>query len=163
MIEQEFEQSGDASRPSVRQLLVVGGAGIGWFYGCACRGSGQRGRTLSGLGEHFIDVVDELGEGFALAVARMLQGHLEVGANHARVASEDDDAVGQQDGFFDIVGDQKDGLGRNGLLLPQLEQFAAQVLCGEYVERGEGLVHEEYFRLDDESTGEADALAHTAG
>ncbi len=88
---------------------------------------------------------------------------LEVGADVAGIAAEDDDAVGEQDGFFDVVGDDEDGLGGDGLLLPELEQFAAQVFGGEHVERGEGLVHEEDFRLDDQGAGEADALPHAAG
>jgi hypothetical protein len=81
----------------------------------------------------------------------------------AGIAAQHDDAVGQQDGFFNVVGDEEDGLGGHGLVGPQLQQFAAQVLGREHVERGEGLVHEEHFRLDDQGAGKADALLHAAG
>ena len=102
-------------------------------------------------------------EGFGLAVARLRQLHLEVGADVAGIAAEHDDAIGQQHGFFNVVGDDEDGLGGHGFLGPQLQQFAAQVLGGEHVERGERLVHEEHFRLDDQGARKADALPHAAG
>ena len=89
--------------------------------------------------------------------------HPEIGADVAGIAAQHDDAVGQQHRLLDVVGDEEDGLGGHGLLGPQLQQFAAQVLGGEHVERGEGLVHEEDFRLDDQGAGEADALPHAAG
>ena len=81
----------------------------------------------------------------------------------AGIAPQHDDAVGQQDGFLNVVGDEEDGLGGHGLVGPQLQQLAAQVLGGEHVEGGERLVHEEHFRLDDQGAGKADALLHAAG
>ena len=71
--------------------------------------------------------------------------------------------VGEQDGLFDVVGDDEDGLGGDGLLLPELEEFGAEVFGSQDVEGAEGLVHEEDFGLDNEGAGEADALAHAAG
>jgi hypothetical protein len=93
----------------------------------------------------------------------MLQSDLEVSANDAGVATEDNDAVGEQDGLFNVVGDDEDGFCRNGLLLPEFEQLGAKILRGEDVEGGEGLVHEEDFGLDYEGACESDALAHAAG
>ncbi len=116
-----------------------------------------------GAGEDLVDVVDELGEGLGFAVAGLRELDAEIGADVAGIAAEDDDAVGEQDGFFNVVGDDEDGLGGHGLLGPELEEFGAEVFCGEDVEGGERLVHEEDFRLDDEGAGEADALAHAAG
>ena len=124
---------------------------------------GRLGGRDIGLGEHLVDVVDELREGLGFAVAGLGKLHLEVGADVAGIAAQHDDAVGQQHGFFNVVGDQEDGLGGHGLVGPQLQQFAAQVLGGEHVERGEGLVHEEDFGLDDQGAGKADALLHAAG
>ena len=57
----------------------------------------------------------------------------------------------------------KTDLRGHGLLRPELQQFAAQVLRGKHVEGREGLVHEEHLGLDDESARKADALAHAAG
>jgi len=122
-----------------------------------------RGGNDFGACEDFVDVVDEVGEGFGFAVAGMGYLDLEIGADVAGIAAEDNDAVGEQDGFFDVVGDDEDGLGGHGLLGPEFEEFAAEVFGGEDVEGGEWLVHEEDFRLDDEGAGEADALAHAAG
>ena len=79
------------------------------------------------------------------------------------IAAQHDDAIGQQHGFLDVVGHDEDAPRGHGLLGPQLEQFAAQVLGGEHVERGEGLVHEQHFRLDDQGARKADALLHAAG
>ena len=116
-----------------------------------------------GPGQHLVDVVDQLRERRRLAVARLRQRDPEIGADVAGIAAQHDDAVGQQHGLFDVVGDEEDGPGGDGLLLPQLQQFAAQVLRGEHVERGERLVHEEDFRLDHQRAREADALLHAAG
>jgi hypothetical protein len=104
-----------------------------------------------------------LREGLGLAVARLRKLHLEVGADVAGIAAQHDDAVGQQHGFFNVVGDDEDGLGGHGLVGPQLQQFAAQVLGGQHVERGERLVHEEDFGLDHQGAGKAHALPHAAG
>ena len=124
-------------------------------------------RHIAGLhvwpGEHVIDVVNELGEDERLAVARLREGDAEIDADMAGIAAEHDDAVGQQDGFFDVVGYEKDGAGGDGLLLPQLQEFAAEVLRGEHVEGGEGLVHEKDLRLNNERAGKADTLPHAAG
>jgi hypothetical protein len=49
------------------------------------------------------------------------QGDFEVGANDAGVAAEDDDAVGEQDGLFDVVGDEEDGFGGDGFFLPEFQ------------------------------------------
>ena len=114
-------------------------------------------------GQHLVDVVHVSGELGGLAVARARHGEREVGANAAGVFAQHDDAVGQQHGLLNVVGDDEDGLGGNGLLAPELQQFAAQVLGGEHVESGEWLVHEEDFGFDDEGAGKADALLHAAG
>ena len=81
----------------------------------------------------------------------------------SRIAPQHNDAVGEQDGFFNVVGDDEDAPGGHGLLGPELEEFAAQVLGRENVERGEGLIHEQDLRLDDQGPGKADPLLHAAG
>ena len=86
-----------------------------------------------------------------------------IGAHTSRISAENDHAVGQQNRLFDIVRDDENGAGRHLLAEPQFEQLIAQVLGGEHVERGERLVHEKDFRLDDQSAGETDALLHASG
>src|SRR6185437_14392770 len=93
----------------------------------------------------------------------MGERYLEVRANMAGIASEDDDAVGQQNSLFDVVGDDEDRFGRDRLLLPKLQQLAAQIFGGQNIERGEWLVHEEDLRLHNQRSREADALAHASG
>ncbi len=81
----------------------------------------------------------------------------------AGIASQHDHAIGQQHGLFNIVGHDEDARGRHLLVEPQLQQLGAQVLGGQHVERGEGLVHEKHFRLDHQRARKADALLHAAG
>ena len=102
-------------------------------------------------------------ECLGLAVARLRNLHLEVGADVSRIAAQHDDAIGQQNRFLNVVRHDENGLGGHGLLGPQLQQFAAQVLGGKHVERGERLVHEKDFRLDDQGARKADPLPHAAG
>ncbi len=98
-----------------------------------------------------------------MAVARARHGDAEIGADAAGILAQHHHPVGQQDRFFDVVGDDEDGAGGHFLAVPELEQLRAQVLGGEHVERGKRLVHEEHFRLHDQCAGEADALLHAAG
>ncbi len=93
----------------------------------------------------------------------MCEGNLEVGSHMARVTAQHNNPVGEKHRFFDIVRHNKNGAGGYRLLLPQLKQLAAKVFGRQHVERGERLVHEEYFRLDNKCAGKADALAHSAG
>src|SRR6266481_1569305 len=113
--------------------------------------------------EHAIDGVNELDEARGLAVSRLSDVHREISVNVSGVAAEDDDAVGENDGFFNIVGDDENGAGGDFVFEPELEQLAAERFAGEHVERGEGLVHEQDFGLDDESARDANALLHAAG
>ena len=116
-----------------------------------------------GTREDAIDLVDKLNEAGGFAVARMRHVHGKIGMDVGGIAAEDDDAVGENDGLFDIVSDDEDGARGNFVIEPEFEKFAAERFGGEHVERGEWLVHEENFGLDDESAGDADALLHAAG
>ena len=160
VVQQQLQQAGDAARPRVRQLLVMHLPLVA--DGLARRRAGQRRRLRVGLGQHLVDVVHQLRKRRRLAVARMLQRHLEVRAHMPGIAPQHDDAVRQQHRLFDVVGHQKDRLGRNRLLLPQLQQFAAQVLRRQHVERGERLVHEQHLRLDHQRARKSDPLPHAA-
>ncbi len=124
---------------------------------------GRLGGGYIGLGENLVDVIDQLCEGLGLAVAGLRQLHAEVRADVARIASQHDNAVGQQDGFFNIVRHQEDGLGGHGFVGPELQQFGAQVLGCQDVERAEGLVHEEDLGFHNQRTGKAHALPHSTG
>src|ERR1019366_4619014 len=131
---EQFEQAAHGTGARVRQHLP------GRFGG-----GGGRGGDQVGLSHQLVDVVDveqELGGG---AVAGLGQGNGEIGAHARGVAAEDQDAIGQQHGFLDVVGDHENALGGNFLLGPELQEFAAPVLGGEHVERGEGFVHDEDF------------------
>ncbi len=88
--------------------------------------------------------------------------HAKVGADVAGIAAQHNDAVGQQHRFFNIVRHQEDGLGGHGLVGPQLQQFAAQILGGQHIQSAEGLVHEEHLRLDHQGARKTHPLLHSA-
>jgi hypothetical protein len=90
------------------------------------------------LRHDFVNVVDELDKTGRLAVARLRQLELEVGADASRIPPQNDHAVSQQNGLFDVVCDHEDRASRHLLAQPQFKQFTAQVLSGKDVERGKG-------------------------
>ena len=116
-----------------------------------------------GAREDAIDFVDQRDEAGGLAVAGMRNVYGKVGVNVSGVAAKDDDAIGENDRFFDIMRNDENGARGNLVPEPEFQKFAAQRFRSEYVERGERLVHEKHFRLDDQRTGHADALLHAAG
>ena len=126
-------------------------------------GFGLRGGHEVGLGEDAINVVDGFVEAQVEVLAGVGYADPEIGADAAGILSQHHHAVGQGDGFFDVVGDEEDGAGGHFLAEPQFHQLAAQVFGGEHVERGERLVHEEDFGLHDQGAGKPDALFHAAG
>ena len=73
---------------------------------------------------------------------------------------EEDDALGQVEGFVEIVGDQQDGFADAG---EQVAQHGLHLGAGEGIERAEGLVHQQDAGIGGEGAGEADALALAAG
>jgi len=78
---------------------------------------------------------------------------------------EQHDALGEIEGFIEIVGDEQDGLLRLGFI-QRIEKVAEHVLhfgAGEGIEGAERLVHEKDFGVGGECAGEADALALAAG
>ncbi len=106
--------------------------------------------------------IDKLDKFRRLAVARMRDLHGEVGVDVRGIAAENDDAVREDDGFFDVVSNDENGARRNFVLEPEFEKFAPQRFRGEDVERRERFVHEENFRLDHQRAGDTDALLHAA-
>src|SRR6267143_5241905 len=115
------------------------------------------------LREDAVDRIDQLEEVGAFAVARMRNVNFEVRVNMRGVAAEYDDAVGEDDRFFNIVSHDENRARGNFVTEPELEELAAKSLRGEDVQRGERLVHEEHFGLDDECARDTDTLLHAAG
>ncbi len=73
-----------------------------------------------------------------------------------RPGRHDDDAIRQRDGLFQIVGHEHDRL---LVLRPQVEQKVAHDDTRLRIERAEGLVHQQIFRIADQHLRKADALA----
>jgi hypothetical protein len=122
----------------------------------------RRGHQV-GLREHAVNVIHGFQEARILMVARPRHGDAEIGADVPGILPQHHHAVGQRHRFFDVVSDDEDRARGHFLAVPKFQQFRAQVLRGEHVERGERLVHEEHFRLHHQRAGEADALLHAAG
>jgi len=68
----------------------------------------------------------------------------------ARARGHGDDAVGQQDGFQDIVRDEHDGAAGRA---PDTVELTLQHLARLRIEGGERLVHQNHRRLVDEHAG----------
>ena len=114
-------------------------------------------------GHDAVDLVDQCFAERRAPVPRPRQVDGELGADPSRVGRQDEDAVGEQDGFFDVVGDDEHRACGEVVARPEGEELGAEVLGGEDVERGERFVHEQRVGFDDERACEADALAHAAG
>src|SRR5438046_9893186 len=80
--------------------------------------------------------------------------NFEVRVDMRGMAAENDDTVGEDDGFFDIVSNDENRARGNLLTEPELEELAAEGFRREDVKRGERLVHKEHFGLDDERSEE---------
>ncbi len=113
-------------------------------------------------GHEHVDLVDQRGEVRVVAVARLGQQARDLGADPARVGPEHEDAVRQDHRLFDVVRHDQHRLRREVVVVPEPQQLGPQVLRGEHVEGGEGLVHEQRVGFDDQRAGEADPLAHPA-
>src|SRR6266850_1698156 len=92
-----------------------------------------------------------------VARAGKVDAHLFADASGA--GGEDDDAVAEEDGLFDVVGDEDDGLAR---ALPELDQFFLHGLARLRIEGAEGLVHQQHLGIDRQHARKRHALLHSA-
>lgn len=76
------------------------------------------------------------------------------------VFAEDDDAVGEVEGFFNVVGDEKDS---SGVLGVDVEEEVLHFNASEGIEGAEGFVEEEDAGGAGEGSGEGGSLCHAAG
>jgi len=74
--------------------------------------------------------------------------------------AHDEDAIGELDGFLDIVRDEED---RFLFALPNAHEIGAHFQAGEKVERAERFVHIDDLRIGGERASDLDALTHSAG
>ena len=81
-------------------------------------------------------------------------------ADTAGVGIEHEDAVAEEDGFIEVVGDEDDG---DVDIFPDVEEVGLHLAAGLGIEGAEGFVHEEDAGLIGESAGDGDALFHAAG
>ena len=119
-------------------------------------------RCHIGRGQHLVDVVHQLREGFGLAVAGLRQLHAKIGADMSGIAAQHNDPIRQQHRLLNVVGHQEDGFRGHGLLGPKLQKFTAQILGGQHVEGRERLVHEEHLGLHHQRPRKPYALPHAA-
>src|SRR5215212_761411 len=62
-----------------------------------------------------------------------------------RTGRHDNDAGGKKHGLWDGVGDENDGfLG----LVPELEKLEVQTVADDFIERAEGLIHQQELRIE---------------
>ena len=92
----------------------------------------------------------------------MREVDLDFARNTPWVGRKYQDTVAHQHCFLDVVRYHEDGFDRQFLLRPQIDEVGAQRFCGQDVQCAEGFVHQQKFRLHNQGTCQADALAHTA-
>ena len=111
--------------------------------------------------EQFLALLDELCRGLELPGVggeadlgeRQLVGLLDA----ARAWGHHEQLVAEEQGLFDAVGDQDDGLSR---LLPELEDQALHLLPGQGVERAQRFVHQDDLGLVGQASGQRHPLLH---
>jgi len=91
--------------------------------------------------------------------ARARQRHLDDGLDAARPRGHHVDAVGQENRFLDVVGDEQH---RDAELLPDIGQDLLHHHAGLGIERAERLVHQQHLRARRQRADDADALLHAA-
>ena len=96
-------------------------------------------------------------EGGAGPRSRAGQRHLDLEIDDAR--AQDDDAIGEHDGFVDVVGDEQR---REGLFLPEALDETLHADTRERVERAERLVEEQQAGLREQRAGERNTLLFSA-
>src|SRR5256712_3630932 len=92
-----------------------------------------------------------------VARAREVDAHLLADAR--RAGGEDDDAIAEEDGLLDVVGNEDDGLAR---AIPELDQLFLHGLARLRVEGAEGVVHQQHLGIDRQDARERHALLHSA-
>ena len=91
---------------------------------------------------------------FGGAVLRMDGAHASLAAGRA-----DDDAVAEEHGFRDVVGDEDYCA---AVALPEGLEVECKLVAGDGVERGKRLVHQQQGRVVQQRAADADARAHAA-
>ena len=89
--------------------------------------------------------------------ARQRDGQLKCDA--ARSWRQDDHAVGEKDGFFDVVGDEQH---RRPLLLPQSGEPRLQIRASQGIQRAEGFIEQDEVLARQDRAQKCRALAHAA-
>ena len=103
-----------------------------------------------------VDVADEV---FDVGVVRVEKDMLRLALLDDVAVLQDDQVVGQLQGFVEVVCDEHDRLVE---VLLQLEQEVLHVGADQRVEGGEGLVHEHDRRVRRQCAGDANTLLHAA-
>ena len=94
-------------------------------------------------------------------VARAVNIHGERWAERGvRAGAQGNNAVGQQNAFVHVVGDEHHGF---LILLPDAGDFILQRRAREGVERGEWFIEQEYLRVHRQRSRQAHTLSHAAG
>src|ERR1700730_15672648 len=106
-----------------------------------------------------VQVLEELRLALEMQGARARDVDVEDGLDAPGPRAHHDDAVGEEDGLVDLVGNEEHRLAG---LVPDLEQLLLHELARLGIERGERLVHEQDLGVGGERAGQVTALLHAA-
>src|SRR6266849_7984593 len=107
LVDEDFEEASHSAGTSVRKHLDF--LFSGRLYALQLLRSRLR---MILAGERAIDQVNKLHEARGLAVARMAHVHGKLRVDVRGITAEDNNAVGEDHCFFDVVGDDEDRAGR---------------------------------------------------
>ena len=124
---------------------------------------GRRMRGRGAAGHQGVDVVHHLAEGRVQAIARVRERHRQFAGDTPGVGREYQDAVAHQHRLLDVVGDHQHRFQRQLAFGPQIDEVGAERFCGQHVQSGKRLVHQQQIRMHHQRAGQADALAHATG
>ena len=92
--------------------------------------------------------------------ARVGEIDADLAVEPAGIGGQDDDPVGQENGFGDGVGHEESG---PALAFADGEEFFVEAVAGHLIEGAEGFVEEKDLRREDEGAGDGDAHLLAAG
>lgn len=103
---------------------------------------------------------DEFTKLRVIAAPRVTEGRSVFLDNATGLSAEKQDAVGEQGGFFDIMGDEHD---RGSGAFPDRKELLLKAPSGYRVKSAEGFIHQEYLRGYRQRSCNADTLFLATG
>jgi len=117
-------------------------------------------RSVAGEMQKLEDVATKPKEILVATVARPFQGNRNSLFDSSRALGHDDNAIAHINCFVDVVSDEEHGRAPG---LPKTKHFILHAHTRKGIERAEGLIEKQRFRMIDKRACQSNALRHPAG